>query len=154
VSLPPQIVHDTFTVVIPTGARAPATAERRNLLFACGGSSPGQVPGRHYHCNGCPTLRGFRSVGTTDHSPCSFVTAKPSDSCYIFPMPNRLHTVLRRRTSALHHHQLLSAPAAARRCAKSRSLSSGLGARPEALSSRGGRLGSHARACSLAKSVS
>ena len=66
-SLPPQIVHDTFTVVIPTGARAPATAERRNLLFACGGSSPGQVPGRHYHCNGCPFVNAVAEIGERSH---------------------------------------------------------------------------------------
>src|SRR5579863_1335068 len=93
-----------------------------------------------------PAFAVFESWGTTSLAPSSFVTHRNRFLWYTSRSARPPPSLLWRGLSPLHHDQLLSAPAAARRGAKSRSAPAGPGARAAALSLCGGGLRGYARA--------
>src|SRR6266550_3657168 len=99
----------------------------------------------HVVAEGCPTLRGFRRVGTTDLK--GFIR-------HIAPGIYRLacshaeapSSLLRIRILALHHFQLLSTAALAKYPAPAHLVSGNSGAGAATVHLRGGRLRGHAGA--------
>ncbi len=82
---------------------------------------------RHHEC-GCPTLRGFRSVGTTDFDTLFIHHIQRAAFRGICPNAQSTPSLLRRRIFALYHHQLLPTPRVAWQPEKSRPLSPSVGA--------------------------
>ena len=122
-----------------------------------------------YGNNGCPTLRGVRSVGTmpltrreilanaqhaafsTGLDPqCSAVTATALPFMLYVAYAQPASSILWRGLLALHHNQLLPAMAAAGQWAQPRSVSAGAGADAVRLSLRSCRICRNAGARALA----